>query len=237
MGYYVSSLLKAIPSDLKICDLPVSDEEINEFAEMRGRYQADPQTAHPELDKIRAFRLLRGLKRYVEVGTWDKFNLRYVMGLLHPQALVVDVDIAENAPARQRIESEKPPDQKYHCVVADSTSLGTLDAVKELAGTCVDAVFIDANHVGTYVMTDFALYGELVSQDGYVFFHDVGWEGTASTKGVADALDVIQRFVPVYQVLATEPVTHWYRPLTREAEIWGGVAIVRGVDLRASLGC
>ena len=232
MAFHISTLLKRVPADLAICQPAASESEIDHFLSTRKRYATDPAKALPEEDKIRAFRLLKGARRYAEIGTFDKFNLRYVMDLLDPAATIVDVDIAENPPARSRLESEKPSGQTYHCIIGDSSSTETRDAVLAAVGTDpFDAVFIDANHVATYVMTDFALYGELVSPNGYVFFHDVKWEGGENNKGVADAIDVLQRFVPVYQVLTGEPVTHWYRPLNRKPNNWGGIAIIRGEDL------
>lgn len=236
MPFQMSSLLKRIPDDLQVCSNAASDAEIAEFAAIRRRYAADPARAVAETDKIRAFRLATGAKRYIEIGTFDKFNLRYMMGLLDPRAVVVDLDIAENVPARTLLEQEKPPQQIYHCIIGDSTAPSTVDAVVAAAGEePFDAVFIDANHVASFAMTDFALYGERVAKTGYVFFHDVKWEGSGDHKGVADALDVLQRFVPVYQVLGGQPVTHWYRPLVYNAQNWGGVGIIRGEDLHKSL--
>lgn len=231
MPFHVSSLLKRIPSDLDICQPPATPEELNFFTSTRERYAVDPAKAIAAADKIRAFRLLKGMRRYLEVGTFDKFNLRYVMEMLASDALVIDLDIAENIPARDLLESERPRSQQYHCVVGDSTADETLKSVKEIAGSApLDAIFIDANHVATYAMTDFALYGELVSRSGYVFFHDVKWEGHERAKGVADALEVLHQYVPIYQVLPGHAVTRWFRPLDRKANNWGGIAIIRGED-------
>jgi hypothetical protein len=237
MVLQISKLLKQVPPDLEVCRAPASPQEIKEFVDIRKRYAADPRKTHAERDKIRAFRLLKGMRRYLEIGTFDKFNLRYVMGLLNPAALVIDLDIAENLPARQRIETEMPSGQQYRCVVGDSSATETLNAVSLVTqNAALDAVFIDANHVAAYVMNDFAQYGELVSESGYVFFHDVRWEGGQNSKGVADALDVIQKFVPVYQILGDSELTHWYRPFDRGTHNWGGIALIRGKDYHDAIG-
>ena len=134
------------------------------------------------------------------------------------------------------MEAEKPDHQEYHCLIGDSSKLATLEAVKAAAGPApFDAVFIDANHVANYAMTDFAHYGELVSRSGYVFFHDVRWEGNGSSRGVADALDILQRFVQVYQIVIGQSVTHWYRPIVKNQNNWGGIAIIRGEDFHKAL--
>ncbi|CAN5806994.1 hypothetical protein BH23PSE1_BH23PSE1_11720 [soil metagenome] len=232
MPLHLPALLRSVPPDLGICQAPASDDEVARFLQIRRRYAGDPGGPRAERDKIRAFRLMKGVRRYIEIGTFDKFNLCYVMAAAAPEAVVVDLDIAPNEPARQRLEAEKPPGQRYHCIIGDSTAPATRQAVLAAAGPePFDAVFIDANHVAPYAMSDFTLYGEMVGPAGYVFFHDVKWEGGERSKGVADALDVLQRFVPVYQVLAGQPVTHWHRPLTRQPNNWGGIAIIRGTDL------
>lgn len=237
MPLHLPTLLKKIPSDLEVCQPLAKAEEIAEFTLVRKRYAADPAKAVAEGDKIRAFRLMKGARRYLEIGTFDKFNLCYVMTqLLAPSAIIIDLDIAENLSAKERLQYDKPAEQEYKCIIGDSSSSETRDVVLANAGgEQFDAVFIDANHTAAFAMSDFALYGELIGPMGYVFFHDVKWEGGPESKGVADALDVLQRFVPVFQVLADGPVTHWHRPLVRRQNNWGGVAIIRGQDLHGQI--
>jgi predicted O-methyltransferase YrrM len=231
--FAVPSLLKRIPRDLDVCQRPPSSEELESFVAIRQRYVADIAKASAETDKIRAFRLLKGAKRYLEVGTFDKFNLRYIMTITDPLATIVDVDVEKNDHAEALLREDAPRGIQYHVITGDSTSASTQSAVASAAGMAgFNGVFIDGNHTAAYVMNDFAIYGELVSDSGYVLFHDVKWEGSESAKGVADALEVIQHHVPVYQILHDEPVTHWYRPQIRERENWGGMAIIRGEDFR-----
>lgn len=232
----VSTLLHKIPEDLELCAAPASSDELETFLGVRRRYADDVEKALPEHDKVRAFRLLKGMSRYLEVGTFDKFNLCYVSGLLSPSATMIDLDIAENPPAERRLREDLAPGQTYHSIVGDSMKEETRDKVLELAGKDpFDAVFIDANHMARYAMNDFALYGELVSADGYVFFHDVKFEGGEKGKGVSQALEVLQRFVPIYEVISDDPVTHWFPPLSQRKVFWGGVAIMRGCDFHKAL--
>lgn len=185
-----------------------------------------------ELDKIRALRLLAGRRSYLEVGTRDKSNLRYVSSLLAPGATVVDVDIAPNSEAAARLRGDLGGSQIHHEIVGDSSAAKTVEAVKALAPEDgFEGVFIDANHVAAFVLSDFAHYGELVARDGYIFFHDARWEGNETAKGVAHALDILQRQYPVYQIVGAGEVSHFFPPLRHGRDLWGGVAIVRGADV------
>jgi predicted O-methyltransferase YrrM len=231
----VSSLLHKIPADLGTCMPAPSDKEAEDIVSVRRRYCKTKMKNAAEIDKVRAFRLLRGAKRYLEIGTFDKYNLAYVSSLCDPAALLVDLDIEDNPEAEAMLRAELQDAQTYVKILGDSSKDATLQAVLDQAGTDpFDAVFIDANHMAPYAMSDFAMYGELVSPTGYVFFHDIKFEGHKN-NGVADALDVLQRFVPVYEVVNNEPVTHWHRPLSKRKTFWGGVAIIRGEDLHARL--
>ncbi len=85
-----------------------------------------------------------------------------------------------------------------------------------------------------FVLADFANYSPMVKKDGYILFHDIQWEGAGTTKGsgkgVAQALEIIHKYVPVYQVVANNPVTRFFSPVIF-GPIWGGMGIVLARDL------
>ena len=141
MAFHISSLLKQVPEDLSICQNAPSTAELDEFTDIRERYATDPFKVKAEGDKIRAFRLMRGMKRYTEIGTFDKFNLRYAMGLLELCAIVIDFDIAENPCARRRLESEKPDHQEYYCLIGDSSKISTSWQLKLLSAQLPSTLF------------------------------------------------------------------------------------------------
>ncbi len=221
-----------MPSELELCQPEASGSEISSIADIHKRFGAAPNY---DLSKLRAFRLLSGARRYLEIGTFDKANLAYLSKILAPDALIIDLDIEENIKQDRMLDQELYPDQTICRVRGNSAAKETVQSVRSAVGDePLDAIFIDANHMAKFVLADFANYSPMVKKDGYILFHDIQWEGAGTTKGsgkgVAQALEIIHKYVPVYQVVANNPVTRFFSPVIF-GPIWGGMGIVLARDL------
>jgi hypothetical protein len=76
-------------------------------------------------------------------------------------------------------------------------------------------------------MADYSLYAPLVRPGGYVFFHDVYWNGDERYIGSALAIEQIDRFSPVYVIYTDHPVHRFLPWLTRHEVIWGAVGVIK----------
>lgn len=217
------------PAPLNICQPPASDEEAEAALEIRRGFFIDNYAEPYILDIVRSFRLLRGMRTYIEIGTFDRGNLAYVSSILADDAIIIGLDIQAEEARDARLKSVLKRGQKYVSVVGDSRDEDVVRRVKAaLDGRPVDAVFIDGNHTAHAVMCDYVNFGELVRKGGAVLFHDSLWEGTSQWKGTADALAEIDKLEPIYLVPGQLPCRRFMRVLWRDA-IWGVVA-VRLVD-------
>lgn len=207
--------------------LPAPDE-MAAAEEIRRPFLREGEPPPYMTDVVRAFRLVRGVGRYVEIGTFDKGCLAYVSSLLSPTATIVDVDVQGNPPATERLRSGLRSGQRLTTLVGDSTSSAVLDQVREaLPGGLADCVFIDGNHAAPYCWADFANYSVLVAPGGFVFLHDIYWSGAPECLGVSQAAEWIDRVHPVHVVFADHPVHRFFPWLVKGEAVWGGVGIVR----------
>jgi|GEM_PF-1025727 len=210
-------------------DLATADEiqnTTNSRAKFRVGDYGDPYLS----DVLRAFRLLRGKKFYLEIGIFDRGNLAYVSSLLADDAVLIGIDVEDDPQRDAILRNSLKPGQTYHSVIASSRSPAAVDAVRAiLCANRLDAVFIDGDHTAYGALSDYALYEEFVGNDGVFLFHDSVWEGDKIHKGVCDALDEISRVEPVYLVDGSNPVRRFCRPVWRDS-LWGVVAVVFASD-------
>lgn len=228
MRFYAPEFLQKLPDWLApVHDLPSASEASG--ASMSRRPFLFAGHSEPFMaDVVRAMRLLRGARRYVEVGTWDKGCLAYNSTLLARDAHLIDVDIDARPGATKALEAFLPGTQKLTTIVGDSTAAETLERVRVALGDgLADAVFIDGNHAADYVWADFANFSKLVRPGGVLLFHDIYWNGEGPTVGASRAMEQIDRFTPVYAVFGSDPV-HRYQPFfSQTPAVWGGVGIIR----------
>ena len=223
---YPQEFLREVPAGLRVAERDPTDEELSTARSMRGQFLL-PNEPEPYMDDVvRAFRLLAGMHRYVEVGSYDKGNLAYVAGMLGPEATLVDVDVEARPGCTEKLKGRLGPRQGLRTVVGDSTIEDTYRATRDaLDGQLADAVFIDGNHIAEAVMADYSLYSRLVRPGGLVLFHDVYWPGDEQYNGVSFALQQIDRFAPIYVVFARDPM-HRFLPFMSRERPWGGVGII-----------
>jgi len=180
------------------------------------------------IDVIRAMRLIRGARRYIEVGTYDKGCLAYVSTLLAADSLLIDVDFEARPEHTRRLSGFLGRKHRLATVLGDSTDRNTLlEAKKALGDELADAAFIDGNHVATFAWADYGNFLDLVKPGGLMFFHDLYWEGTADSYGVSKAMEWIDRVNPVYVVLGEHPVHRFFPMMEKNVTVWGGVGIIR----------
>jgi len=228
MRTYPRSHTANLPSFLAPAhDLP-SEKEGEESASIRRKFLFKNEPDPYMTDVIRAMRLIRGGRRYVEVGTYDKGCLAYVSTLLAKDALLIDVDMETRPENTRRLSEFIRQEQILSTIIGDSTDPTTLQRVATaLCGELADAVFIDGNHVATFAWADYCNYLEFVKPGGLIFFHDVYWEGTVESYGVSKAMEWIDRLNPVYVVLGEHPVHRFLPMMEKNVTVWGGVGIVR----------
>lgn len=209
-----------------------TEAEVSNTVAARARFRVgdygDPYVA----DVLRAFRLLRGRRFYLEIGIFDRGNLAYVSSLLADDAVLIGIDVQDDPERDALLRECLKPGQSYHAVIASSRTPQAVEAVRQiLAGNCLDAVFIDGDHTAYGALADYALYEEFVASDGIFLFHDSVWEGDSIHKGVCDALDEISRVDPIYLVDGANPVRRFCRPFWRDS-LWGVVAVIFASDQR-----
>ena len=227
MRHYPKAYLD-VPAYLDAAKALPAAEEMAVVEETRRPFVSEGEPPPYMIDVVRAFRLVRGCERYVEIGTFDKGCLAYVSSLLSPTGTIVDVDVKSNPPATERLQSRLQPRQRLTTVVGDSASPAVLDQVREaLPGGLADCVFIDGNHAAPYCWADFSNYSTLVAPRGFVFLHDIYWSGAPECLGVSQAAEWIDRVHPVHVVFADHPVHRFFPWMVKGEAIWGGVGIVR----------
>lgn len=223
---------RVVPEALRCCEALPQEEELASVLALRSSFRMGDYPDPWMNDVVRAFRLIRGAKTYVEIGIFDRGNLAYASTLLSEDAVIVGVDIRDDPAQDEKLRSFLKPSQTYLPIIGDSRLPSTFASVKEaLQGRRVDAVFIDGNHTAHSVLCDYTNSEALVRDDGVILFHDSVWEGDAHDKGVADTLAEINAVDPVYLIDAINPPWRFMRPLWK-GELWGVVGVVLASEQR-----
>lgn len=228
MRFYAPDFLQALPSWVApVMDSPTAAETAD-ASRIRRQFLFKDNPEPFMVDIIRAMRLLRGARRYVEVGTWDKGCLAYNSTILDKSAHLIDVDIDARPEATRALEAFLPKTQRLTTIVGDSASSDTIAQVSEALGdSLADVIFIDGNHAADFVWADFVNFSKLVRPGGVLLFHDIYWNGEGTTVGSSRAMEQIDRFTPVYAVYGSDPV-HRYQPFfSQTPAVWGGVGLIR----------
>jgi predicted O-methyltransferase YrrM len=177
---------------------PASEAELEQTNAVRRRFFREQNRNPYMVDIVRAFRLVKGARAYIEVGSRDKGNVAWVASLLDPGATIVDVDLENDTRAEAQVRNELGPDQSYVCVEGNSISDAVIANVARHIpkGDC-DVVFLDSNHMYYHFLNKCDLYMDFLRPGGFILAHDVVWEGSAEQKGKAPACELIDRHMPV----------------------------------------
>lgn len=207
-----------------------SAAQVADTIELRAKFRVgdygDPYVA----DVLRAFRLLEGKKYYLEIGIFDRGNLAYMASLLDDDAVLIGIDVQEDVERDALLRASLKPGQSYHSVIGSSRGPEAVASVRAiLGGNRLDGVFIDGDHTAYGALSDYALYEDLVADNGVFLFHDSVWEGDENHKGVCDALDEISRVEPIYMIDGANPARRFCRPLWRDS-LWGVVGVIFASD-------
>ena len=215
-----------VPQELGICQLPPTTEDLELANRIRSEFILPGHNLPYMLDVVRAFRLVKGSKTYLEIGTHDKGNLAYVSQLLDDEAIIIDVDIVESEEQKIKLQRSLKPSQTLISIVGDSTSEEVFSQVKRVLGDRrLDAIFIDGNHSAQYVIGDFSRYSSLISETAFVLFHDIYWQGDSETMGTAKAIECIDKLYPIYAVVCDNVPIHRFLPYQWVGDTWGCVGI------------
>jgi LPS sulfotransferase NodH len=204
--------------------------EIGEILKLRSKFRVGDYPDPYVNDISRAFRLMRGKKNYLEIGTFDRGNLAYMSTILSDDAMLIGVDTQDEPKRDSILRSFLKPGQTYHSVVGSSRNRQVVDRVRGLIGEeRLDGIFIDGDHTAYGALSDYANYESMVSDEGIIFLHDSLWEGNSQYKGVADALEEINRHDQVYLIDGANPCRRFGRVMFRN-ENWGVVGVVFASD-------
>lgn len=215
---------------LKVAQRLPTQAEIAQTIQDRVKFRVGDYNDPYVEDVLRAFRLLEGKKFYLEIGIFDRGNLAYMAGLLDNDAVLIGIDVQDDPERDALLRASLKPGQTYHSVIASSRGPEAVNAVRSILGdNRLDGVFIDGDHTAYGALTDYALYEDMVADDGVFIFHDSVWEGDENYKGVCDALDEISRVEPIYMIDGVNPVRRFCRPLWRDS-IWGVAAVIFASD-------
>lgn len=216
-----------LPRKLEICFPEATDTERENAGSIRSKMKFDSDPLPYMEDIIRGMRLTKGLRTYVEVGTYDKGCLAYVSDLLSPEAVIVDIDISENQAQEIKLRKYLKPDQHYHKIVGDSTAISTVQKISDIIGPDgADVIFIDANHIADYVWNDVALYFPLLSQNGILLVHDILWSGDESHFGSDRAIEWVDKFLPVFCIEGTKPIYRYFPSFSKSEPHWGVLGVI-----------
>jgi predicted O-methyltransferase YrrM len=215
-----------VPEALRCCEALASADELAEAHAIRSSFAIGNNPEPWMGDVIRAFRLIKGRRTYLEIGTEDRGNLAFASTLLAEDAILIGIDIRDNPIQDDKLRSFIKPTQAYLPIVGDSRLLSTFAPMEAaLQGHQLDAVFIDADHTAHSVVCDYTNAEALVQNDGVIMLHDSLWEGGGLYKGTADALAEINTVDPVYLIDATSPPRRFMRAMWK-ASLWGVVGVV-----------
>lgn len=135
-------------------------------------------------------------KTVLEIGTASGGTLFLSALLADPHALIVSIDLQHGMYGGGYPDWKVPlyksfgrHDQQIALIQGDSHSAGTSDRLKRiLDGRTIDYLFIDGDHTYEGVKQDFEMYGQLLSDEALVVFHDI----------VSDKSEAPDHFVSAY---------------------------------------
>lgn len=109
----------AVPEWMRPCAELPSSEEISAAESNRSIFSLPGQSAPYMTDIIRAFRLVKEVKTYLEVGIFDRGNLAFASTLLAEDAILIGVDIQPEPDRDELLRSVLKPSQKYLSIIGD----------------------------------------------------------------------------------------------------------------------
>jgi hypothetical protein len=232
----IPRLFRDIPVSLAAANPAATEEELTRATLVRRRFLVAGEPEPYMVDVVRAMRLLCGKQCYAEIGTRDRGCIAYVAPLLAPTPLIVDVDLVPMPESEQRIAEELLGRAKYTLIHGDSADAAVAAKVAQAIGSeGADAIFCDSSHMYEHTLVEFEHYWPLVRPGGVLMYHDATWEGNATDKGKLQALQQIDRFMPVFVVALDEPV-HRIIPRSTKADTWGTVALIPKPPIRNDAG-
>jgi hypothetical protein len=221
---------RSLPSALGTTVAPSTADELRIALDVRRAFNL-PDWPDPYMnDIVRTFRLAKGKKSYVEIGSRDKGNVAWLAAhMLADDATIIELDIEEFAESESRLRSYLKPRQRYHRLTGSCFDDAILKQISNaLDDGKADIIFCDTLHTYQHTLSEYDTFAPLVKSDGFLIFHDCYYEGSVDVKGKSQALGQLDRLVPVYVVFAEEP-THRHLPRETNNEVWGGCGIVLGL--------
>jgi cephalosporin hydroxylase len=176
---------------------------------------------------VRAFRLLRGKRSYVEVGSRDKGGVAMAEVAMGPGANIVEIDIEETPRESAILKEVLSPSTRFLSIVGDCLKADTVRQVSAAIGPAgADVIFCDTVHFYGHALAEFDAYFPLVRSGGLMMIHDCYYQGNGTLKGKSQAFSEIDRLVPVYAIYGNEPL-HRFLPRDRiDQPYWAGFAII-----------
>ncbi|RDC75462.1 hypothetical protein DLJ49_01580 [Rhodovulum sp. 12E13] len=222
----IPEVLCRVPAALAPAAAPSTEAQVAEVEEVRRAFRRPESGPGYSVDYARAFRLARGARCYVEVGSRDKGTLAWVSGLLAPDATIVDIDLEHLPEAAARLRTHLRPDQRLVQIEGNSVEEKTLFRLRrEIGPEAADLIFLDSSHMYEHTRDEVAKYWTFLKPGGVMLVHDVFWEGNGTGKGKAQLFAALDRVVPVYQIYMNEALCRFHvNP--RKGDTWGGFGLI-----------
>jgi cephalosporin hydroxylase len=154
----------------------------------------------------------------MEIGSWKGGTFLVLCGLSCPSSPKISIDLNAYGDLACTMEERNAMmrswSPKVRCVVGDSHIPGTQEAARAMLGDArLDFLLIDGDHSYDGCKADYLMYGPMVSDQGWIAFHDIN----DTPKHRASGCMVSQ----VWSEVRGEKVEI---SLGRE---WGGIGLVR----------
>ena len=171
----------------------------------------------------------------LEIGS-NYGGTAYSLCHIYDYVLTIDIKHNENF---DRIKEEFPG---YDYIIADSRSLDTIKAIKNL-GIKFDFIFIDGDHSYDGVMNDYENYKQFLSSEGHMAFHDIlPTEENHENNIYVDRLwrELDNQYKEKYEFVApvrenkyrTDNLFHQILK-NQKYEVWGGIGLFKNVQVSA----
>lgn len=106
----------------------------------------------------------------IEIGTYRGGTLRFWRELLHPDGILISVDLNDRGYMNEVIRYFKD-DSRVKFVIGNSVE--RVSEVRQLLPKPADFVFIDGCHDSEVVKSDIVSYGAMLKDNGVLILHDI----------------------------------------------------------------
>lgn len=220
---------------LEVVNRPAEPRDVEEANAIRNEYYFEGAPNPYMVDITRGFRLAKGAKVYIEVGTQDKGNIAWLARTkLAPGATVIDIDFNIYPHHDKKIADEMVTGGfDYHALRGDCLSSKIVGEVRRILNDRkADLIFCDSHYTYDHTIKEFGLYFPFVKDGGFLFFHDAQWSGDPNgewpefrKRGKGYAVADLDKTHPAYAVFGPDTPVYRFKMPEQVPSYWGTLAI------------